>query len=258
MSRLLAGRASNPDADDVVHMQPQPGESTNLWQAAGLVLAAGGAVPTILTVSYAVHQGSNLSAWELTAGAVALDLLYVATATAFLRVGRAFGEQLHGTTAGYPGAFVEADGSRRTPSGFMAYVIVLPLTTGLIVPAAALAYLLWQQQIEVAVATVGVYLLGVLVQIFNEEAFLRPKGHGSPMWPQVPQVYQTYRIWQLARGWWITSLLGGPSWLIMLQQYLIVLWMGNFGAVMTWSPWLYRWHLQPETEVAPDDEKKEK
>ena len=79
------------------------------------------------------------------------------------------------------GAFVEADGSRSTPTGFLTYVIVLPLTTGLIMPAAALAYLLWQRETELGVATVGVYLLCVLVQIFSEEAYLRPKGQGRSL-----------------------------------------------------------------------------
>ena len=67
------------------------------------------------------------------------------------------------------------------------------------------------------------------------------------MWPQVPQVYQTYRVWQLVRGCSLVSSSGGPEWLWSMQAMLIMLWVFNFGAVMTWTPWLYRWHLQPNS-----------
>ena len=33
-----------------------------------------------------------------------------------------------------------------------------------------------------------------------------------------------------------------------MQMYLAALWVFNFGAVMSWLPWMYRWHLQPETD----------
>jgi len=72
----------------------------------------------------------------------------------------------------------------------------------------------------------------------------------TAMWPQVPQVYQTYRIWQLIRGCYLVGLVGqvgGPQWLWNLHAMLIMLWVFNFGAVMTWTPWLYRWHLQPQS-----------
>ena len=75
------------------------------------------------------------------------------------------------------------------------------------------------------------------------------------MWPQVPQVYQTYRIWQLIRGCYIVSQFAGPSWLWNLQGMLILLWTFNFGAVMTWTPWMYRWHMQPQE--ATDSAKQE-
>lgn len=68
----------------------------------------------------------------------------------------------------------------------------------------------------------------------------------SVMWAQVPQVYQTYRIWQLIRGCYLTGAVGGHDWLWAMQAGLILLWVFNFGAVMTWTPWLYRWHLQAE------------
>ena len=69
----------------------------------------------------------------------------------------------------------------------------------------------------------------------------------SIMWPQVPQVYQTYRVWQLIRGCYIVGVLQGPDWLWALQANLLVLWVFNFGVVMSWTPWLYRWHLQPDS-----------
>ena len=68
------------------------------------------------------------------------------------------------------------------------------------------------------------------------------------MWPNVPQVYQTYRIWQLIRGCALTTALHGPEWLWLLQAALILYWYFNFGAVLTWMPWLYRWQLQPRPE----------
>ncbi len=69
----------------------------------------------------------------------------------------------------------------------------------------------------------------------------------TAMWPQVPQVYQTYRIWQLIRGCYLVGQVGVPQWLWNLHAMLIMLWVFNFGAVMTWTPWLYRWHLQPQS-----------
>lgn len=74
----------------------------------------------------------------------------------------------------------------------------------------------------------------------------------SVMWAQVPQVYQTYRVWQLIRGCYLTGAVGGHDWLWAMQAGLILLWVFNFGAVMTWTPWMYRWHLQP-ADVQPED-----
>ena len=90
------------------------------------------------------------------------------------------------------------------------------------------------------------------------ESCLTQSGHfaESVMWPQVPQVYQTYRIWQLIRGCYLVSVLRGPDWLWALQACLIVLWVFNFGVVMSWTPWLYRWHLQPGSEHAQIDKSK--
>ena len=67
----------------------------------------------------------------------------------------------------------------------------------------------------------------------------------SAMWGQVPQVYQVYRVWQLIRGCSLVQQMGGAGWLWTLQAMLIMLWVFNFGVVCTWTPWLYRWHLQP-------------
>jgi len=56
------------------------------------------------------------------------------------------------------------------------------------------------------------------------------------MWVQVPQAYQPYRLWQLARGLCLGSALGGPEWLQTLLGLLIVLWVFNYGAQMQFSP----------------------
>ena len=68
---------------------------------------------------------------------------------------------------------------------------------------------------------------------------------GSPMWVQVPQAYQPFRLYQLARGLALSSAMGGPAWLQTLQGFLVVTWVFNYGAQMQFTPWLYRWHLQP-------------
>ena len=87
---------------------------------------------------------------------------------------------------------------------------------------------------------------GTLV-MHHARTCLRP-GAETVMWPQVPQVYQTYRIWQLIRGCYLVGTLDGPDWLWGMQAGLIMLWVFNFGVVMTWTPWLYRWHLQPDSQ----------
>ena len=69
---------------------------------------------------------------------------------------------------------------------------------------------------------------------------------GTPMWVQVPQAYQPYRFWQLARGLALNAAVGGPDWLQTLQGFLLVVWVFNYGAQMSFTPWLYRWHLQPK------------
>ena len=74
------------------------------------------------------------------------------------------------------------------------------------------------------------------------------------MWGQVPQVYQVYRVWQLIRGCSLVHQMGGPAWLWSLQAILMLLWVFNFGVVMTWTPWMYRWHLQPHIESSSKTE----
>lgn len=65
------------------------------------------------------------------------------------------------------------------------------------------------------------------------------------MWAQVPQAYQPYRLYQLARGLALTSALDSPAWLETLQGLLVIIWLFNYGAQMQFTPWIYRWHLQP-------------
>ena len=67
----------------------------------------------------------------------------------------------------------------------------------------------------------------------------------SIMWPGVPQLYQTYRLWQLLRGCALTQALNGPEWLWDMQAFLLLMWYFNFAAVTIWMPWLYKWHSQP-------------
>ena len=37
-----------------------------------------------------------------------------------------------------------------------------------------------------------------------------------------------------------------------MQALLAVIWVLNFGAVITWMPWLYQWQLQPARKDASD------
>ena len=53
---------------------------------------------------------------------------------------------------------------------------------------------------------------------------------GSPLWPQVPQAFQVYRLVQLARSLWFAHYLAAPLWLVYLLKYFLILWAVNFGA----------------------------
>ena len=74
---------------------------------------------------------------------------------------------------GMAGPFVEADGSRRPPSFFKAYVISLPVTAGILLPAAGFLYLILQGRSYLATATLGVYLLELAAQLVSEQAFIK-------------------------------------------------------------------------------------
>lgn len=71
---------------------------------------------------------------------------------------------------------------------------------------------------------------------------------GTTMWAQVPLAYMPFRFWQLARGLFLSSCMDGPQWLQTLQGFLLLLWVFNYGAEMSFTPWLYRWHLQPSSD----------
>ena len=69
------------------------------------------------------------------------------------------------------GPFLEADGSRRPPAMFKAYVAALPVALGILAPAAGLAYLIWQNEASLGVATLGVYLVELISQLVFREPF---------------------------------------------------------------------------------------
>ncbi len=58
-------------------------------------------------------------------------------------------------------------------------------------------------------------------------------------------IQQLFRVLTLQRGTFSGIL--DAEWLCVGQAILAVIWVLNFGAVMAWMPWLYRWHLQPKS-----------
>ncbi len=67
---------------------------------------------------------------------------------------------------------VELDGTRRAPDFFVPYVTMIILTS-VLTPAAGLGYLIWQDQADLGISTLGVYLLCLIVQIASESISLR-------------------------------------------------------------------------------------
>ncbi|KAL0023486.1 hypothetical protein WJX79_000502 [Trebouxia sp. C0005] len=228
------------------------------WILGGCTLTVGTALPALYL---AVHwqQILKMAPGQRTTGILAADGIFILTASLFFYCGHQFGLQRNGPTVPFPaskvqldeygkkpafftaGPMVELDGTRRAPDFFVPYVSFIILAS-ILTPLASLGYLVWEGQTDLGVSTLGVYVLCLVVQIASESVSLRL---GTPMWVQVPQAYQPYRLWQLARGLCLGSALGGPEWLQTLLGLLIVLWVFNYGAQMQFSPWLYRWHLQP-------------
>ena len=77
----------------------------------------------------------------------------------------------HETTSAGP--FKELDGSSFPPSYFKAYVTSLPLTCGIVIPVFALVYMLWQHDTDLAVCTLGTYLLEVVAQLVSEGVYIK-------------------------------------------------------------------------------------
>ena len=71
------------------------------------------------------------------------------------------------------GPFKELDGSLFPPSYINAYVASLPLTFGIIVPVVALVYMLWQRDTNLALCTLGAYLLEVMAQLVSEAVYVK-------------------------------------------------------------------------------------
>ncbi|KAK9832806.1 hypothetical protein WJX81_002784 [Elliptochloris bilobata] len=160
-------------------------------------------------------------------------------------MGEKYGEQRNSTYPRYPGPWVELSGDRRLPKHFNLYLQLLPALTGLLLPLAALPAAAYHEHGWLGATVLVPYLFTLGVQIWSENWY---NTRGSPMWPMTPIVHMTYRLWQLGRGSLLVSVLEGPVWLIYVQAYLAALWVFNFGAVMAWMPWMYRWHLQPDAD----------
>ncbi|KAL0046115.1 hypothetical protein WJX82_002820 [Trebouxia sp. C0006] len=210
------------------------------WILGGCTLTLGTALPALYLAAH-WQQILKMAPEQRTTGILAADGIFILTATLFFYCGHQFGLQRNGPTVPFPGPMVELDGTSRVPDFFVPYVFFIILAS-ILTPLAGLGYLVWEGQGNLGVSTLGVYVLCLVVQVASESVSLRL---GTPMWVQVPQAYQPYRLWQLARGLCLGSALGGPEWLQTLLGLLIVLWVFNYGAQMQFSPWLYRWHLQP-------------
>ncbi|KAK9919124.1 hypothetical protein WJX75_009588 [Coccomyxa subellipsoidea] len=215
------------------------------WFAAGVLLTAGGLAPSLATCFHA-EQVLTMDPLQRLGLFLATDGLFAVTSYGFLLLGETFGrERLEGRAAEtYPGPWKEPSGARIMPKYFRPYLLVLPAFVGLLIPAATTAgSLLWTEHGILAATCLTTYLATLLSQIWMETAFIK---RGSFMWPMVPVVHMIYRLWQLGRGSVLVAALHGPVFLQYLQACLAVIWVLNFGAVMAWMPWLYRWHLQPK------------
>ena len=71
------------------------------------------------------------------------------------------------------GPFREADGTSYPPEYIQTYVVAAPLTLGIILPAVAFIFLLWQQAFSLATCTLGVYLVEVMAQLKAEGFYLK-------------------------------------------------------------------------------------
>ena len=71
------------------------------------------------------------------------------------------------------GPFREADGTSYPPEYIQTYVLAAPLTLGIILPAVAFIFLLWQHAFSLATCTLGVYLLEVMAQLKAEGFYLK-------------------------------------------------------------------------------------
>ena len=71
------------------------------------------------------------------------------------------------------GPFKEVDGSTLPPSYFQAYVTSMPLTFGIIIPVVALVYMVWQHDNDLAICTLGAYLVEVVAQLVSEGVYIK-------------------------------------------------------------------------------------
>lgn len=210
------------------------------WLLGSLTLSLGTGLPALYIATH-FSEITQMTSAQRTAGIAAADSIFILSATAFLYFGDKFGVQRNGTTPRFPGPMIELDGQRRAPGFFQEYLIGIVLTT-ILAPVLGLGLLIKDGNTYLGLSTLGVYLLCLFVQIATESITLRT---GTPMWAQVPQAYQPYRLYQLARGLALTSATDSPEWLQTLQGALVIIWLFNYGAQMQFTPWIYRWHLQP-------------
>ncbi|BDA49189.1 hypothetical protein COCOBI_13-2990 [Coccomyxa sp. Obi] len=228
--------------------EPDSDRPDGSWFTAGLVLTAGGLIPSLVTCFFAKEVLAMDSRQRLVLFLVT-DLMFALTSYSFLLIGEAFGrERLKGRAIElYPGPWKEPSGIRTLPKNFRKYLLALPASVGLFLPVATIvASYLWTDSGLLTATCLATYVAALLSQIWMEGAFVK---RGSFMWPMVPVTHMIYRLWQLGRGSILVAALDGPPYLQYLHATLAIVWVLNFGAVMAWMPWLYRWHLQPKSSI---------
>ena len=91
-----------------------------------------------------------------------------------------------------------------------------------------------------ALITIVPYVLTHLTQMWLEVKGMRY----SLMAPAIPIVYMYYRLLQLVRAFWLlANVYQDTRWLVWLFSFLATFWVYDTGAVVSFLPWTYNWHL---------------
>ncbi|KAL3161791.1 hypothetical protein ABBQ38_008883 [Trebouxia sp. C0009 RCD-2024] len=183
--------SSNTELEQESQTNQRTGGSS--WIGNGAILALGGALPGLLVAWKWDEIGKMGHAYQ-SLSVVPVDAVFVLAATAFISTGDTFGTQRYGVFPKYPGPFKELDGSLFPPSYFKTYVASTPLALGIILPVIALVYMLWQHDTELAICTLGVYLVEVAAQLISERVYIQ-KGKKYSLYTHCECCMQKPGLW---------------------------------------------------------------